>query len=446
MSSVKRLLILPLAALVFVLGSIAVFYSGWYVAPQTPLPAVENLTLPSYSSPPFLETPERRRGTLLVDMLHFNSIGEQELNVLLSRVSARGYTIQLLGSRSFLGADERESLLENGLRSAHALAVAMPFFEFTPRERVLVRDFVERGGKLLLLGDVIRQHSLNSLVPDFGLIFEDDYLYNVKEHESNYRNIFLRDFQPGSLTQGLRSVVFYTAGSIRAEGLGIVFTDDNTFSSKREEPGRLAVVALAAKDRVLAISDVTFMTAPYNNVQDNDRFISNIADFLTTSERVFRLREFPHFFGPEVDVVMGNDRLIKSAQSLLSLLSAPERRAEVQSRESFLRDTVFLGLWEDASRVEQYLTSAGIQVGKTIHTPFTPDTRREGIALVYLYESQGRHLLIILGDSPDTVKEVVARLESGDFREGLVSDMLGVYRISEAPTSTSQPLRGERGQ
>ena len=38
--------------------------------------------------------------------------------------------------------------------------------------------------------------------------------------------------------------------------------------------------------RVLSISDLTFMISPNNAVWDNDRLIANLADYLTTSERI----------------------------------------------------------------------------------------------------------------------------------------------------------------
>ncbi|MBF8304623.1 MAG: hypothetical protein HW399_998, partial [Dehalococcoidia bacterium] len=158
--------------------------------------------------------------------------------------------------------------------------------------------------------------------------------------------------------------------------------------------------------------------------------ISNIADYLTGSGRVFKLSEFPHFFGPKVDVIVGRDELLSSAQSLASLVNQHNRTAELKERENYLQETAFLGLWEDSNQVEHYLTGAGIQVNKTVVTPFGQKTQTQGTALILLQENQGRHILIILGDSRDTVKEAVARLKSGEFRQGLVSDNLGIYTIT----------------
>lgn len=448
--SARRLILVPVLAAAFVLGSLATYYTGGrYIPPNTPLPDVKEMAPPVYPSPAFTDVPQKRRGTLLVDEAHFNNFGEQEISILLSRVAARGYRIEFVGSLStFFGSDERERererLLEAGLRGADAYLVALPWNEFTLRERELVRNFVERGGRVLLVSDPTRRSEINSLAQDFGIIYTRDYLYNIKEHEANFQFIYLRDFAPHELTKGLRTLVFYIASSLAPESGGLVFTDANTFSSLREQTGRFSPVVQAARGRVIAISDLSFMAPPYNSVMDNDRLLSNIADFLTISERVFFLAEFPHFFGPQVDVVVGRDELLGNAQSLIALLTARDRTAELREREDFLRETAFLGLWQDASLVEHYLAAAGIRVGKTITTPFGPETRREGTALIFLHENQGRHILIILGDSRDTVAQAIARLKSGQFRQGLVSDNLGLYPLAEAAPAEKTPTPRRR--
>lgn len=450
----KRLVIVPVLAAAIVFGGMTAVGVGRYKPPQTPPPAVERIPSPSYALSSFTDTPQKRRGTLLVDATHFNIYGEQEISILLSRVAARGFEVQSIGSLSTpFGSDEgerrREAMLEAGLRGADSYLTVLPWHEFTTRERELVRGFVDRGGRVLIVADPTRRNTANTLAQDFGIIFADDYLYNVKEHEANFRYVYFREFARGELTKGLKTVVFYVASSIAPDSGGLIFSDQNTFSSARERTGRFSPLVQVAGGRVAAISDLTFMGPPYNSVQDNDQLISNLADFLTVSERTFRLAEFPNFFGPQVDVIVGRDELLGSAQSLVGLIATRDRTAEVKERESFLRETAFIGLWDDAGKVDQYLASARVQVGKTITTPAGPETRKEGTALIFLHENQGRHMLVVLGDTRDVVKEAVARLKSGDFRHGLVSDNLGLYPIAEAapqrPASKTTPTSEERG-
>lgn len=85
-----------------------------------------------------------------------------------------------------------------------------------------------------------------------------------------------------------------------------------------------------------------------------------------------------------------------------------------------------MGLFDDAVEVERYLGLAGIQVGETIRTPFSPDLEPQGSALISLQAQDSRHILIVLADSLATLEDVAGRLESGEFRDVIVSESLGV--------------------
>ena len=56
----------------------------------------------------------------------------------------------------------------------------------------------------------------------------------------------------------------------------------NTFSNIIETRTGLSPIAQAVDSKVLAIHDLTFMTEPYNGIVDNNRLISNLADWLAT--------------------------------------------------------------------------------------------------------------------------------------------------------------------
>jgi hypothetical protein len=73
--------------------------------------------------------------------------------------------------------------------------------------------------------------------------------------------------------------------------------------------------------------------------------------------------------------------------------------AQVRNSEQPGEDLVFLGLFDDAVKVERYLGLAGIQVGETIRTPFSPDLEPQGSALISLQAQDSRHILIVLADS-----------------------------------------------
>ena len=138
------------------------------------------------------------------------------------------------------------------------------------------------GGKLLLIADPTKQSKINSISLECGVIFEPDYLYNLKENEINYRNIFVTEFKENEITKGLEKIALYVAGSISSADGGIAFVDQNTFSSMIESRKRLSPIALVQEGKVLAVHDLTFMTEPYNGTLDNNQLIANIADWLAS--------------------------------------------------------------------------------------------------------------------------------------------------------------------
>lgn len=422
-----RLLITPAVAFLFVAGALLYYYEGRY-QPDIQIPRMEDLSVPPSAIGEFFETPTPRPGVLLVDQAHSNNFDLSELHVLLARVAARGYKVESLDRNGFGDkGSEKGARLESKLRSAEALVVALPIEPFSKEEAEVVKAFVAKGGRLLLIGDATRPSRLNSLASAFGITFEEDYLYNVVEHEANFQNIFLTDFRGDKLTRNLKKVVFYSGSSITAPGGGFIFADDNTYSSLIERRGRFAAAVLAGNSRVIALSDLTFMGEPFNTAWDNDQLIANIADFLAESPRLYTLGDFPHFFREPVNIVISRGSLLESGTQTKQLLSSLNKKAQLKESEDFLQDTVFLTLFGDAASVSHYLAAAQIRVGSDLQTPFAPPVSSQGSALLYLQRHQDRYVLVILADAPETMEKTLGLLKSGTFREGLVSDMVGLY-------------------
>ena len=249
------------------------------------------------------------------------------------------------------------------------------------------------------------------------------------DHELNFRNIFVKDFRSDQVTEGLASIVLFEAGAIRSTGVPLAFADTNTYSSMVERVEPFSPMAKTADGRVLAIGDFTFLRSPENATQDNDRLISNIADFLTTGKRSYDLGDFPHFFREDVEILLGNASIFDTGVRAKNMLSDAQIPSEIRGLEDFDKDTVFLGLYQDSLAVGQYLDVAGVQIGDSLRTPFTPDIATEGTALLLLHEGTNRRVLVVLADRPASLRSILSRLESGTFRSGLVGDLLGVYRV-----------------
>ncbi|GJM39837.1 MAG: hypothetical protein DHS20C20_01190 [Ardenticatenaceae bacterium] len=336
-------------------------------------------SVPTPAAATFVDAPEAFDGFVLLDQAHDNAFTLDEIGYLDGRLAARG--VEMI---SYTGGD-----LATALRGVNAFVVITPLLQYTTDEIQAVENFVQRGGRLLLLGDPTRYNiiveedfftfnifvesdkiPLNSLANSFDLIFNGDYLYNTIENEGNFRNIILEDvgFADGALTADLEQVAFYGAHSIQV-GVGaesLMAGDDNTWSSATDRPGGLTLAATAADGNVLAIGDIQFLMEPYFTVLDNARFIAQIADFLGSPiHRDFTVSDFPYFFANEIELIYtGSPELGPDAfDEIITLqesLRAIDKEITLATSDTQSGDAIYLGLYNEAEEVAEILADAGI--------------------------------------------------------------------------------------
>ena len=409
-----------------------VFYRGNYAGP--PSAEVQYVSRSVVSANDGTQwTPsvgERSGGLVLLDTLHSNGFSSREILTLRTRVVAQGYDLELLGNFARSSEPDRRDQYAERLREADSLIVITPLVAYSAGEVDVIEDFVRKGGKLVMVSDPGRRDQMNTLAQRFGVQFRPDYLYNQVENDRNFQNIFIRDFRPDELTAGLDTIVLFTSGSITSSGPGLAVADSRTESAVAENNGDLYVMARAADRNVLAISDFTFMIPPHDSAADNDRLLSNIIDFATTSDRIFDLADFPHFYqtGPDdgVQILLGRPDLIGSGATLKGGLEEYGISADIRGTEDVSRDTVFLGLHDDALQVRQYLQAAGVRVDDMVEIPSGLELDPARTSLTLLDRQGDRHVLILLADTPTALNGAVEHLLSGEFRSDLVSEVIGV--------------------
>ncbi|HDO41478.1 MAG TPA: hypothetical protein ENH03_01060 [Candidatus Bathyarchaeota archaeon] len=226
---------------------------------------------------------------VVVDVSHGNQISWWVLDTLIVELAKRNVTVSFLSSWF-----DVESQLDN----ASALIVASPTFTYSANEIEQIKRFLDRGGLLLLFFDPAWEHigpsglqseiiaPINSLSTSFGLSFAKGYLYNEKEYFGIYRNIYVRNFGDHPLTQNLSSLIMFTATHIRSVNNGIAWTSNETFSSMSERNGNYTVIAIVKRGNgaIIAVGDLTFLMEPYCYLEDNYRFIANLASLIAKTE------------------------------------------------------------------------------------------------------------------------------------------------------------------
>lgn len=326
------------------------------------------------------DEPVTGRGLVLLDRAHNNQFDLRDIGYLDSRLSARGYELIPYESGD----------LASALRSVNAFVAIAPVVDYTAEEVLAVSRFVERGGRVLLVGDPTRykveavedevfglifeldtnQIPLNGLANAFDLSFNGDYLYNTAENEGNFQNILVaqRGIAAESLADGLEQLAVYGAHSLTVgpTATAVLTGDDNTWSSATDRPGGLVLAASGADGRVFAIGDIQFMMDPYYTVYDNSSFIIRLADFLTdTSGRGLVLGDFPYFFNTAVNLVYaGAPELGPDAFDEIIDLQDAFRGVggdlDLVGKADPERDTFYAGIYNQAGDLEGMLADAGV--------------------------------------------------------------------------------------
>jgi hypothetical protein len=363
------LLALPIA------GRFAYFNQGIYTPPAVVRPDLTGIDVPTPELVQFVDSVKPSNSVVLFDFAHNNNLRAAELNVMWERLTIRGSHPEVVS--------QGESL-PNKLRRANAYVVVSPRTAFTPEETRQVKHFVETGGRLLLVTDPTRFDvtydplgfpkerkgdvtSMNIVAAPFGMVFEDDYAYNVVNNAGSYRDVILTQFGDGPITQGLREVTFFAAHSISACGRPMIIGDKDTRSSLSEKQGGLVLAALAANDRVLGLGDFTFLTSPNNSMSDNDHLVSNIADFLVGGERTYELVDFPYFFGDQVDLMyagrqaIGGD-VLTQAGLLQRAFDAAGKKLVPRKADSVKTSSLYIGLFDGTDYVNDELLSRQISI------------------------------------------------------------------------------------
>jgi len=439
-----------------------------------------------------VDNPTISRGVVVIDYSHRNAFFIEELNVLLSKIVTRGFNYEIVSA----SADEEEGNdLASKLRYAKALILPLPRAEYSDQEIAEIERFVEKGGKVLIIGDPTRTvivESLNSIAGSFGIVYNNDYIYSLDHNDNNYRNVVYTNFKDSPITKGLdedSKVIFYSGSSLSAPGDEIILGDETTHSSVSEGGRAMVSAALTTHDQVLALGDMTFLTEPYSNAESNGTLINNIADFLADGQRSFDLKDFPYFFNPNVDVVFDNTLVFNSqfedSVKMKERLEEAERTVTFTDKIGGNDDIIFVGRFDDTKMVDEYLAAADISLIKqTEESPEklalateeaqSSDTvalvnatatnenqdqgfiegrikiggmgelERGGSTLFYLYQAEGRNILIILSDNPDTNADAFDLLLKGDYADCLASPTIAVCQTEQPDKRQLPSVRSTR--
>jgi hypothetical protein len=340
---IMRFIIALLCLAVPVLFRYFWFYQGSY-QPAHPVstPEYASYTLPQ----PVLSTPlpatskkSEVKPVIVFDQSHTNYYLLSEIEHLTREIDAAGARIEL---------NTEASALPRQLKYASAYVSVAPTLQFSAEEKLALTQFVQNGGRLLVITDPTRNSNpgylsggssqggplflsstdvANLILEPYGMAFMDDYVYNMVENEGNFRNVILKTFTKNPLTENISKVVFYSSHSIKSKQPALISGDDKIYSSITDQGSSLGLAGIDASSQVVALGDLSFITSPYDQVADNQVLIANLARFLVQSAPAHTLADYPYLFKQPVAVLAAkplqmDDTLLKSLSGLQTQLNS----------------------------------------------------------------------------------------------------------------------------
>jgi len=371
----KRLLIALLCLLIPIAARGIWYYRGFPSRPQqinSPDYQKILITHPTLSTPAveidsLIDSNELQK-RVIFDLSHRNQFTYDEVEALRNNLIWRN--VEVISSED--GHD-----LTSQLTKADAFVILAPTSYFELYEIEAIEEFVDRGGRLLVVADPTRSFSeyeegreesvilTNEILQPFRLSFRNDYVYNLQKNEGNFRNIFVQSAENHPLNNEIEELVFYASHSLDNRTKTVFSAGPGAQSSLEDREETVSVASVDKSGNVLAIGDMTFITTPYNQIADNDLLIKNIADFLINGDRQIQISDFPNLFRQNIGIILGEN--LQLEPDLISVISdikdqyaQDDLEVEILEAEQENYDLIYLGIYPPEGDLDEFAGKLGI--------------------------------------------------------------------------------------
>ncbi|MBL8099683.1 MAG: hypothetical protein JNK81_10900 [Anaerolineales bacterium] len=439
---------IALAALLLPILARAVwFYRGVADRPEIATPDFASFAAPQppVNSNASNEDVKQLNGVVVIDQVHGNQFSMTDIVPFTSAIQQRGGKIETLNDAYSL---------EYQLKYASAFVSISPSYQFTAFEVQSLKNFAERGGRILVFTDPTRNfisvdfvsgnpiafgdsNAANSLLKGFDITVNNDYLYNTQKNEGNFRNVFFDQFGKSELTFGLKEIALYGTHSLEsASGLILLGGSESNLSSSNDayNPNHGGAV-LSADGNVAAFGDATFLSSPYSTYTDNATLISNLADFALTGKQTITLQNFPYIFnGKTVNVYIAPD--LNKNTSLITALSGLQSSLRFMNIEMRFvdevpasGDTIIISTFSLDEDTQAIANKFDIEFGSSIKTVEFGEISSGGTG-IFLFDTTSKgNTLVILAGSEDDVITMMGLASGGSINSCLIADNIAVCSV-----------------
>ena len=246
---------------------------------------------------------------VVIDAAHQNSFTRSEIQPLVEALIESGHEVRYHGSgqqaRSGFGGAGGPQTLNQSLRAADALVVISPGTRYTTGEINGVRNFTERGGRVLMLAEPESisvslggggglgisiqqvQSQLTPLSSSYGIGVGTEYLFDMQDNAKNFQYVYASPTGDRTLTEGVDRVVFPQSTRVTVDGTNATTALSTSDTTRLQSTRAAATYPVAAQSgNVTTIGDASFLSPDFHTVADNEVLLGNVVEFLTSGEKV----------------------------------------------------------------------------------------------------------------------------------------------------------------
>ena len=242
---------------------------------------------------------------VLIDSQHGNAYDRDDIEPLVEALAEAGHTVDFAPSGTSDDGGFGQSTGYNAtLQEYDALLVINPTEGFTEAERAGLRTYMDNDGRVVVLGEPTQtgvsggglvaslttvSFGANDLTSQYGARMGAEALFNVDDdaNDNGFKSINAAPESTSSLSEGVDTITFENPGYIVRTGESdatVLYTAaDGTKTLETRRNGTYATVV--RNDNMVFVSDSDFVDQDEVYDADNEVFVSNLLDFLTSGDK-----------------------------------------------------------------------------------------------------------------------------------------------------------------
>ncbi|MFC6757085.1 DUF4350 domain-containing protein [Halomicroarcula sp. GCM10025894] len=232
---------------------------------------------------------------VVIDTTRSSSVTPETVTPMANALIESGATVRYSSGGSTYGAG-----LNSTLSEADAYIVFGASQPFSESDAAGLKAFTDAGGRVVLMDEPRQQvpqglfgasggsfgapppNPLLSVSNEYGVTYENGYLYNMDDNANNYRNVYATPSGNSELTEGVDRVVLHESVAVNGGEPVLTATEGTTLSTTRESD---TYGVLSRSGNFVTVGDASIFDQEYLYHADNEVLVSNLLDFLVSGNK-----------------------------------------------------------------------------------------------------------------------------------------------------------------